>query len=73
MTDRERDLAEAVLGLAVVVAVAVDSLDGYQQHDFASRLQEAVERWADENPEFRPSSVEIVRHVVHEAVVRDRS
>ncbi|MCY4664674.1 MAG: hypothetical protein OXC00_08420 [Acidimicrobiaceae bacterium] len=64
MTEREQDFSEAILGLGVVVSVAVESLDAYRRSDMADRLLEAVERFADENPEFRPAAVEIVRRTV---------
>ena len=70
MTERERDLSEAILGIGAVVAVVLDSLDEKLQLDVRGRIREALERWADENPEVRPPVQKLVRRVVVDSFLR---
>lgn len=77
MATREDDLAEAVLGLATVAALVVDSYERQPPEgtslteDLRRRFRQAAVTWSDEHPEISPGARVIVRRVVFDSVVRD--
>ena len=63
---RERELAEAVLALAAIVASTLENCGEPPRAVVRQLLREFLERWTDENPDQPPRVHEIVRRTIHE-------